>query len=123
MADLLCPYCSQSAQLVTGAVIYPHRPDLHHKQFWSCQPCDAYVGCHGTSSNPLGRLANAELRSAKKMAHAAFDPLWREGGMTRTEAYAWLSKELGIPSEECHVGMFDVEMCNRVILACRDDSV
>jgi hypothetical protein len=123
MSDLLCPYCSQPAQLVTGAVIYPHRPDLYHKQFWHCAKDDAYVGCHGSTSNPLGRLANAELRSAKKMAHAAFDPLWREGHMTRSEAYAWLARELGISLEECHIGMFDVETCQRVIAACPEDSV
>ena len=115
-----CPYCSEPAQLVTGQVIYPHRSDLWSKKFWHCAKDEAYVGCHGSSQNPLGRLANAELRGAKMRAHAAFDPIWREGSMTRTEAYVWLSKELGIPGNECHIGMFDADRCKRVVEACRD---
>jgi len=77
-----CPYCQSAAKLVGGRAIYPHRPDLAAKRFWQCKPCDAYVGCHeagngqGDGTKPLGRLANAELRKAKKDAHYAFDRLW-----------------------------------------------
>lgn len=74
-----CPYCRQPAKLVTGAAMYPHRPDLIHKWFYRCFPCDAHVGCHPGTRNPLGRLANFELRTAKIAAHAAFDPIWRNG--------------------------------------------
>ena len=115
-----CPYCSQPAKLVTGQDIYPHRRDLWAKKFWQCAPCDAYVGCHQGGEIPLGRLANAELRAAKMRAHAAFDPLWKEGTMSRTEAYAWLSRTLGIPGKECHIGMFDVDRCRKVVDACSD---
>jgi hypothetical protein len=86
----VCPYCEQPAGLVDGTRVYPHRPDLGHKRFWLCGPCDAYVGCHAegawawvdgrrTTSDgtwPLGRLADAELRRAKSAAHRAVDPLW-----------------------------------------------
>ena len=41
-----CPYCSRRAMLVTGQVIYPHRPDLHDLNFWLCDHCKAYVGTH-----------------------------------------------------------------------------
>lgn len=123
-----CPYCDRQPELVTGAKIYPHRPDLFAKKFWLCAPCDAYVGCHppagrkgkggvGDGSVPLGRLANAELRRAKQAAHAAFDPLWRSGEMSRSEAYAWLASALGISGENCHIGMFGVEGCRAVIAA------
>jgi len=122
MANVTCPYCSSRALLVTGSVIYPHRPDLHTKKFYSCKPCDAYVGCHPGSTQPLGRLANAELRAAKMAAHAAFDPLWKFGGNNkgrlRTKAYSDLAAALHLLPEECHIGMFDVEMCNRVIAFC-----
>ena len=116
----VCPYCQQAATLVTGQVVYPHRRDLWSKQFWLCPPCDAWVGCHGSSSNPLGRLADASLRAAKRQAHAAFDPIWREGLMSRTEAYAWLSRTLKIPGKECHIGMFSAETCQAVVEACAD---
>lgn len=115
-----CPYCQQEAKLVGGDVIYPHRADLYRKKFWMCAPCKAYVGCHPTTEEPLGRLADAELRKAKIEAHAAFDPLWMHtfSRMSRGEAYAWLAAQLGVSKNECHIGMFDVDTCRRVVEAC-----
>lgn len=113
-----CDYCGNPARLVNGSVIYPHRPDLKNLSFWLCEPCSAYVGCHKNSKSkaaPLGRLANAELRKAKNRAHAAFDPLWKDGNMSRRRAYSWLAKQLGIKEKDCHIGMFDVDMCARVV--------
>lgn len=117
-----CPYCNNEACLVGGDVIYPHRPDLRYRRFWLCAPCDAYVGCHEGTERPLGRLANSELRQAKIAAHAAFDPLWRplngHRRMTRKAAYGWLARELRIERENCHIGMFDVATCRRVVEIC-----
>lgn len=113
----LCSYCGKQSDLVTGADIYPHRPDLFGKWFYECAPCNAYVGCHptGDGKSPLGRLANAELRRAKSIAHAAFDPLWKNGSMNRHQAYKYLAKEIGIPPESAHIGMFDVVQCKQVV--------
>ena len=118
-----CPYCGESSQPVTGKVIYPHRPDLEHLNFYLCAPCEAYVGCHDERYTldklnpvPLGRLANAELRKAKQLAHSAFDQLWKTNGMTRAEAYTWLASEMGIDKDKCHIGMFDVEQCYRAFV-------
>ena len=110
-----CPYCGQDTELVTGRQVYPHRRDLWRKQFYVCWPCDARVGCHGTTANPLGRLANKELRNLKSSAHAAFDPLWRDKGMSRKEAYAWLSNAMEMSRKECHIGMFNEEQCKLVV--------
>lgn len=130
---VMCPYCAQPAQLVTGAEIYPHRMDLERLSFWACFPCGAYVGCHragcwlwkngkkviSDGTVPLGRLANAELRRAKQAAHAAFDPMWTDRGQPRKTAYAWLAFKLGIPVDECHIGEFDVERCRLVVQLCQ----
>lgn len=115
----ICPYCGNASEHVDGTTIYPHRPDLAVKKFWRCQPCDAYVGCHLGTPEPLGTLANAELRKARSEAHNAFDALWDFDGkpMTRKEAYAWLAAELGIETEACHIGMFDLAMCKKVVEA------
>lgn len=123
-----CPYCHADAVLVGGSAIYPHRPDLFHKYFWACWPCDAYVGCHPRGhhgredgTHPLGRLANTDLRKAKQRAHEAFDPLWKGGnGMTRREAYKWLAARLGISFNNCHIGMFDEATCLAVELICKE---
>lgn len=115
---LLCPYCGGASERVTGNIIYPHRRDLHRKFFYLCRPCDAYVGCHPGTTAPLGRLANAELRKAKGAAHSAFDPKWKSGEMKRKAAYGWLAEKLGIPRNDCHIGMFDVETCREVVKVC-----
>ena len=111
----ICPYCGKFSKLVTGEQIYPHRKDLFNMSFYSCQPCDAYVGTHKGTIKPLGRLANKELRIAKSAAHRAFDPLWKYGDMKRKEAYKWLAEVLSINVKDCHIGMFDIEMCEDVV--------
>lgn len=111
----VCPYCRSRSQLVYGNIIYPYRKDLHSLKFYQCAPCDAYVGCHRNSGVPLGRLANAQLRTAKMSAHTAFDPIWKTGLMTRSGAYAWLAKMMRMNPEDCHIGMFDVDQCKLVV--------
>jgi len=128
---VICPYCDKPAPLVTGAVVYPHRPDLFTKLFYQCKPCDALVGCHpkagldgrgglGDGTVPLGRLANAELRRAKQAAHTAFDPLWQSRQMSRRSAYKWLAESLGIEKKNAHIGMFDVQECRAVVAAVKE---
>lgn len=114
-----CPYCGETAKLVGGSVIYPHRPDLKKKKFWQCAPCDAYVGCHPRTDTPLGGLANLRTREARKQAHAAFDPIWRNKEMTRTQAYKWLSKQIGCNFKDCHIGQFGPAKCFQVVKVCK----
>lgn len=136
MTAVLCDYCGRQAPLVTGAKVYPHRPDLHARRFYACDPCGAWVGCHQGTTKPLGRLANKELRDAKMAAHAAFDPIWKERferlsqerptyrkHHARGGRYVELASALGIPVEKCHIGMFDVELCKRTVEICRSGSL
>lgn len=116
MTEVICDYCNRPAKLVTGKEIYPNRTDLKKIKIWSCEPCDAYVGTHKNTKDhkPLGRLANATLRSAKQKAHKEFDPLWKYGYMERKEAYRLLAEHLKIDGKDCHIGMFDVLTCQVV---------
>lgn len=111
-----CNYCGREAEPATGAEVYPHRPDLHHKTFLVCRPCDARVGCH-PNGEPFGRLANKALRVARMYTHEAFDALWQDGPWRRNEAYAALAKAMGIPRQSCHIGQFTEEECERATTA------
>ena len=111
-----CPYCRAKSQLVNGSKIY-NSNQFNGQLFYACLPCQAWVGCHKGTDKPLGRLANKELRQAKVKAHAAFDPIWRSSG-NRRGGYAWLAEQLGIEAKDCHIGMFDVPMCERVVEIC-----
>jgi hypothetical protein len=119
----VCPYCHQLSEAVTGTAIYPKRRDLKDRLFYRCVRCDAYVGSHQKSGIPFGRLANKELRLAKQAVHAAFDPLWKRKVIVqsvtkkqaRSAGYKWLAEQLKIPASECHIGMFDLELCGRAL--------
>jgi hypothetical protein len=114
-SDKICEYCNKKAKMVTGEKIHPHRPDLYTLNFWRCDPCDASVGCAPGTITPLGRMANAELKKEKQLAHQAFDTIWKSGKIRRTQAYNLLSKKLGISVHDCHIGMFDKTMCQKVV--------
>lgn len=127
MANPACPYCEKPSELVTGREVYATLPHLHDKKIYRCLPCGAWVGCHPGTDVPLGRLANAQLRRARVKAHDAFDPLWRKKRAwdeppfrSRSEAYAWLGSRLGLKKADCHIGMFDLDTCKRVIEVCID---
>lgn len=109
-----CDYCGGLAEYVDSAEIYN---GTSYGMIYLCRPCRAYVGVHKGTNRPLGRLADAQLRYWKKKAHDAFDPIWKYGNPHggRNGAYAWLAKQMGLPKEKTHIGMFDVEQCKQVI--------
>jgi hypothetical protein len=115
-----CPYCGNRSIRITGADLYPHRPDLSGKKFYQCAPCDAYVGCHDNSGKPFGTLADKKTREARNRAHAAFDRIWKGGFMTRNAAYSWLAKSLAIKGSRCHISMMDADECERVCTAVKE---
>lgn len=119
----VCPYCQQFSVKQTGQDIYPHRPDLFSKIFYRCAPCDAYVGTHSQTGKPLGTLANAKLRRLRNLAHQAFDPLWKEMGRKRIDAYFMLARGLGIPIDECHIAMFNENQCLETVNLCNSGRI
>ena len=118
--EVKCDYCQRPAALVSGLEIYPHKPNLYEKNFWHCVSCDAYVGVHPKTNRPLGSLADRDLREWRRRAHVGLDPLWQRDhyGLERQAVYDWLALELEIPVKDCHIGMFDAGMCQRVIGLC-----
>lgn len=117
-----CPYCGAEVILRDATFIYHNSKSKDWGNMWVCSnypKCNSYVGCHQGTSLPLGRLANERLRTLKMEAHKQFDPIWKSGLMNRKDAYKWLSSMLGISMEECHIGLFDIKMCQKVIHLCK----
>jgi hypothetical protein len=81
---------------------------------WRDTGCKGSHGAH-PDGKPYGKPANAENKKWRQKAHAAFDPLWKDGEMDRSEAYYWLRIQLKLSKEECHIGRFDIETCKKVI--------
>lgn len=115
--NVICDYCGKPAQFVDSASVYHGHS---YGMVYYCPDCQAWVGVHKGTDRPLGRLADAELRRWKRIAHMNFDRIWRNNRrMSRKKAYEWLSSQMGLPAEETHIGMFDVGRCKEVIALCK----
>lgn len=120
----ICPYCGSVTEHVEDIEVYGRS---FGSMLYICRKCDAYVGCHKTRPlEALGRLANKELREAKIEAHKYLDNLWQRRISSdctkmhaRGKAYKWLAKQMNIDKKYCHIGMFDVAECNKVIELCK----
>lgn len=110
-----CPYCNQRAKLTSSKKVYGGRD---YGPIYLCEPCQAWVGCHPHSTKPLGTLANENLRAARKAAHTSFDPIWKTGSLTRTDAYHWLANQMGIRYRDCHIALFSEDQCLQVVEIC-----
>lgn len=109
------PQCCGEVTLVTGADLYPYRPDLADLPFWKCHACGGYVGCHKGTNKPLGSPATEYLRRCRSDAHRAFDPLWQSGQLKRKQAYRMLAAFMEIEPWTCHIGWFDADQCLKVM--------
>lgn len=108
-----CQHCGQEAEWVENKEVYGRNYGSSY-MIWLCRPCDAFVGCHQNTKQPKGRfLAKADLREARKKAHAVIDPLWQSGKYKRRTVYIRLKEAFG---KEIHVGDTETpEECEEII--------
>lgn len=88
--------------------------------FYGCSTfpkCRQTHGCHQATGKPLGRPADKETKNWRMKAHDAFDTLWQKKGMGRAQAYKWMRRMLDLSEEEAHIGMMNIETCQRLIVA------
>jgi len=106
--DHPCPECGSKMVL----------RDSRYGLFYGCTGwplCDAAHGAHKNSGEPLGIPADKETKKARMRAHEKFDLLWKRGHTTRSNAYVWMQKAMGLSAEEVHIGRFDEEQCEQLI--------
>lgn len=110
----ICPYCKSKTKQVTELEVYGK--EYKGRILIACinfPNCDSYVGTHSDDTS-LGRLANHDLRKAKRNAHYWFDKIWKEKYKKRSELYTELSEFLDLDKEFTHIGMFQIKTCNKV---------
>lgn len=66
----------------------------------------------------MGTLADGNLRHKRILAHKAFDRLWKNGVMTKWQAYKWMQAKFGLSSDQAHIAKFSEYMCDQLIDAC-----
>jgi hypothetical protein len=108
-----CIYCNAPVIFTDSKIVY----GKSYGNIYLCSLCDAYVGIHKDSDEPLGRLADAVLRHWKKQAHDAFDQLWKGKSkiMKRHEAYKLMQNLMGLDPDFAHIGLFNEEQCQELI--------
>lgn len=127
LSGFVCPYCGKQTEFVDSSEIY----GKSYGMVYLCRECDAYVGFYKGTDIALGRLANKQLRKDKNEAHFYFDkifttgiihklcPISLHGENRRNKAYRWLSEKMKIHMGFCHIGMFDIEECRKVVEICK----
>lgn len=83
---------------------------------WACRrfpSCDTYARCHSGTKIPMGALAGPALRRLRRIAHAAFDPLWNDpDGYTRDQAY--LAASIDFNRLDLHISQLTTDECRRL---------
>lgn len=111
-----CPYCGSKTEFRSADGIY--RDNSRGEMLYVCKrypACDAYVRVYPGTMEPMGTIANKQLRRMRKEAHHYFDQLHARKIMSRKEAYLWLSDMLGLPINQTHIGLMGEYNCQRVI--------
>ena len=111
-----CPYCGGTAVLRDASYVYGGESSC--KRLYVCQhypSCDAYVGVHKGTQTPKGTLADGDLRNLRIQAHRMFDMIWKNGILTRKNAYRWIQDKFSLRSDQAHIGNFSEYMCRRLI--------
>lgn len=93
---MICPVCGDQVRPVTT------RYGLRH-------------ACCGLWSWGGAPLVDRDTHDARKAAHAAFDPIWKSGHMSRSQAYAELARRMGLHPKDCHMKLMDAATARRAV--------
>ena len=95
-----CPYCGSLATLRPASVIHGLSDISAGTYLYVCRrwpACDAYVTADRRTKQPLGTLANGDLRHKRILAHHALHSVQAQLGMNRDQSYRWLQTQMGCP--------------------------
>ena len=81
--------------------------------------CDSYVGVHAGTMKPKGTLANGDLRHKRIETHRLFDAIWKNGILSRKNAYRWIQDTFCLSSNQAHIGEFSDYRCDCLMDECR----
>lgn len=116
--NITCPACGSKAYLRPASVVYGDKAPDPDAKYYVCgryPACDCYVAAHRKTMLPMGTLADKALRKKRHDAHVALDSLWKNGVMSRKEAYRLLQLSMGLPAEDAHIAKFSAARCDEVI--------
>lgn len=115
-----CNICGGQVEFIDNKLIYGKT--FGSGKAYRCKKCGAFVGTHmNNPTEPLGVLADEEMRDLRKQCHELFDKRW-SNNKERLIRYKWLAYKLDIPLSRCHFAMFDKSMLNKALVILKEES-
>jgi hypothetical protein len=113
----VCRYCRSPVSLVSAEEVYPGM-GLEAKLYF-CEGCGARVGVHEGTDDPVGYLADAELRRWRRVLHEALREL-RKPRFYQKSVHGLIREALGVPRERARVAMLSIgEVKNMIVWLMR----
>ena len=120
MKDMKCPYCGRRAILRNASYVYKDHTSEKLLYVCSAYPeCDSYVGVHAGTLLPKGTLANGDLRHKRIKTHKLFDAIWKNGILSRKDAYRWMQDTFCLSDHQAHIGQFSDYRCDCLMAECK----
>jgi len=118
MSEIKCPECG--ASMILRSTKKFTNKDGSPRKFYGCSTFPKCRGTHGAHQDgkPLGIPGDLKTKQARMAAHDSFNRLWQNGHMERGYAYEWLSIQMKLSSDHCHISQFNEEQCQHVINLC-----
>ena len=108
---MICNICgSAEVNIVSNSVIYGKEYGKY-PYVYLCSNCQAYVGVH-PNNQPLGLLADLEMRILRQRCHNLFDKTWKDN-KERSVRYCELAEKMGIGV--CHFSWMDKKQLKQAI--------
>lgn len=92
-----CPRCGSLAEPIYIKGINAHKHECCGLESWEFKP-----------------LVTRGTLDARRCAHTAFDRIWKAGYMSRSNAYAWLARTLGMKKSRCHMALMTEQEAREV---------
>ena len=95
-----CPYCGSLATLRPASAIHGLSDISAGTYLYVCRRWPPVMPTSLTdrrTKQPLGTLANGDLRHKRILAHHALHSVQAQLGMSRDQSYRWLQTQMGLP--------------------------
>lgn len=115
-----CPYCGRTAVYRKASYVHKNASNSDYLYVCSGYPnCDSYVGAHAGTRSPKGTLADATLRRKRIETHRVFDAIWKNGILSKKDAYRWMRDTFCLSTAQAHIGQFSHYRCDCLISESR----
>ena len=93
---------------------------LTNDNFCFCIYAQSLVTADRRTKQPLGTLANGDLRHKRILAHHALHSVQAQLGMSRDQSYRWLQTQMGLPGDQVHIAKCGDYRCEQIIRICEN---